>query len=85
MKAVGHYIIIERLKEEEKPNKYGLVLNDRQKDDVRWIKGKVITPGTEVKAVSEGDVIFFDKHAGHYLPGDEKLIVIEQRDVAVIL
>ena len=64
MKAVNHYIVIEQIK--EGPKKVGgLILTDEINEDNRYIKAKVISIGNLVEGINEGDVVYYDKHAGH--------------------
>ena len=64
MKAVNHYLIIEQIK--EGPKKVGgLILTDEVNEDNRYIKAKVISIGNLVEGINEGDVVYYDKHAGH--------------------
>ena len=84
MKAVNHYLIIERIKDEE--NKVGgLILTEEIDDDNRYLKAKVISIGNIVEGIKEGDVIYYDKHAGHGIQHKDKFYyVIKQMDVVLI-
>ena len=64
MKAVNHYLIIERIK--EGPKKVaGLILTEEIDEDNRYEKAKVISIGNNVEVVNEDDIIYYDKRAGH--------------------
>ena len=84
MKAVNHYLIIERIKDE--PTKVGgLILTDQTDEDNRYLKAKVISIGNNVEGIKEGDVIHYDKHAGHGIQHKDKFYgVIKQMDVVLI-
>ena len=83
MKAVNHYIIIELIKEESKIG--GLILTDQTNEDNRYLKAKVISIGNNVEGIEEGDVIYYDKHAGHGIQHKDKFYgVIKQQDVVLI-
>ena len=83
MKAVNHYIIIELIKEESKIG--GLILTDQTNEDNRYLKAKVISIGNNLEGIEEGDVIYYDKHAGHGIQHKEKFYgVIKQQDVVLI-
>ena len=84
MKAVNHYLIIERIKDE--PTKVGgLILTDQTDEDNRYLKAKVISIGNNVEGIKEGDVIYYDKHAGHGIQHKDKFYhVIKQQDVVLI-
>ena len=84
MKAINYYIIIEKLKQAPK-TVAGLELTEKQNSDVRYLKAKVISCGHLVIGVGEGDVIRYDKHAGHDITFDEiKYTVITDRDVVLV-
>jgi len=84
MKAVNHYLIIERIKDE--PTKVGgLILTEQTDEDNRYLKAKVISIGNIVEGIEEGDVIHYDKHAGHGIQHKDKFYhVIKQIDVVLI-
>ena len=84
MKAVNHYLVIERIKDE--PTKVGgLILTDETDEDNRYLKAKVISIGNIVEGIKEGDVIYYDKHAGHGIQHKDKFYhVIKQMDVVLI-
>ena len=84
MKAVNYYLIIEIIKDE--PNKVGgLILTEEIDEDNRYLKAKVISIGDNVEGIKEGDVIYYDKHAGHGIQHKDKFYgVIKQMDVVLI-
>ena len=84
MKAVNHYLIIERIKDE--PTKVGgLILTDETDEDKRYLKAKVISIGNIVEGIKENDIIHYDKHAGHGIQHKDKFYhVIKQMDVVLI-
>ena len=84
MKAVNYYLVIERLKDE--PTKVGgLILTEEVDLDNRYVKGKVISVGNVVEGIKEGDVIHYDKHAGHGIQHKDNFYhVIKQMDVVLI-
>ena len=83
MKAVNHYLIIDMIKEEPKVG--GLILTDETNEDNRYLKGKVVSIGNNVEGIEEGDVIYYDKHAGHGIQHKDKFYgVIKQTDVVLI-
>ena len=84
MKAVNHYIIIDMIKDEPKKVS-GLILTDQTDEDNRYLKAKVISIGNNVEGIEEGDVIYYDKHAGHGIQHKDKFYhVIKQMDVVLI-
>ena len=84
MKAVNHYLVIERIK--DKPTKVGgLILTDETDEDNRYLKAKVISIGNLVEGIHTDDIIYYDKHAGHGIQHKDKFYhVIKQIDVVLI-
>ena len=84
MKAVNHYIVIEPIKQDHK-KVGGLVLTDDINEDNRYLKAKVISIGDSVQGINEGDVVYYDKNAGHGIQHkDIFYYVIRQMDVVLI-
>jgi co-chaperonin GroES (HSP10) len=87
MKAVGKNIIIQKAKEGVTKTSGGLLLGEKQKEDIRYTQAKIISVGEEVVGLKEGDEIYFDRHAGHKIPEltNETYHVIKAVDVVVVL
>jgi len=86
MKAVGKYIVIDPIKEVDTTTKGGLILAEKQREDIRYRRAKVIEPGTEVEVLKTGDEIYYDKSAGFNIEiNKENYKVIKEFDVVVIL
>tara|TARA_R110000765_G_scaffold37571_1_gene83106 strand:+ start:1185 stop:1442 length:258 start_codon:yes stop_codon:yes gene_type:complete len=84
MKAVNHYLVIERIKDEP-TNIGGLILTEETDVDNRYLKAKVISIGSIVEGIKENDIIHYDKHAGHGIQHKDKFYhVIKQIDVVLI-
>jgi len=85
MKPIGKYILIKKIKEEKK-TKSGLLLSSEDVESFRYQKAEVIKPGTEVSVINSGDIIFFDKAAGHSMfLNEDTYTIISERDVVVVL
>jgi len=84
MKAINYYLIVDKIK--EAPSKVGgLELTEKQNSDVRYLRAEVISVGENVPVVKKGDVIRYDKHAGHGIEWKEKLYyVLKAPDVVII-
>ena len=84
MKAVNHYLVIERIKDE--PTVVGgLILTEQTDEDNRYLKAKVISVGDIVEGIKEEDIIHYDKHAGHGIQHKNTFYhVIKQMDVVLI-
>ena len=86
MKAVGKYIVIKPIKEVNATTKGGLILTEKQREDVRFQKAKVVKVGDSVVAVKQDDIIYFDKAAAHRIEIEkEPYQVIRQENVVVVL
>tara|TARA_R110002012_G_scaffold250469_3_gene428305 strand:- start:226 stop:483 length:258 start_codon:yes stop_codon:yes gene_type:complete len=84
MKAVNHYVVIDKIKETEK-KVGGLIITEDINEDVRYFKGKVISAGNLVEAVKEEDVVWYDRHAGHGIEYDNKFyFVIKASDIVLV-
>jgi len=84
MKAVNQYIIIDPIKQQEK-KVGGLILTDELNEDNRYLKAKVISIGNYVEGVVEGDIVYYDRHAGHGVQHKDNFYgVIQQKDVVLI-
>jgi len=83
MKAVGKYVIIENITEELKSNS-GLIMTGEDMGSLRYRKSKVVSAGTEVDCVKDGDIIYHDSRAGHKVKLDDKVYgVILDREVVI--
>lgn len=84
MKAINYYIVIDKIKEE--PKKVGgLELTDKQNSDVRYLKGTVISAGNLVEGIKDGDIVHYDRHAGHGIQFNEKLYyVLKAGDIVIV-
>jgi co-chaperonin GroES (HSP10) len=84
MQAINDYVIVDRIKEEPKKVS-GLILTDKTDEDNRYKKANIISVGNLVEGVKNGDVIFYDKHAGHDIGyNDELYRVIRMRDIVLV-
>lgn len=84
MKAIGIYLIVDKLKVET-TKIAGLELTESQNKDVRYLRGKIISAGSQVEGINEGDVVWYDKHAGHGIDIDNKLYqVIKINDIVIV-
>jgi len=85
MKAVNNYVVIEKIKEEPKKQN-GLLITDTHTDDIRYLKGKILSVGNLTEGIKENDIIYYDRHAGHGIEYDEKLYhVVRQQDIVLVV
>ena len=62
----------------------GLELTDKIDDSVRYLKAKVISAGNLVEGVNDGNIIYYDRHAGHGVQVEDTLYqVIRIQDVVL--
>ena len=84
MRAVNNYIIVEKIKQGPK-TVGGLILTEDVDVDNRYIKANVISIGNLVEGISDKDVVYYDKHAGHGVQYKDILYhVIRSGDVVLI-
>jgi len=84
MQAINNYIVVDPIKEEPKKEE-GLLIMDQHVDDVRYLKGKIISTGNLTQGLAEGDEIYYDRRAGHGIEYKDNLYqVIRQQDVVIV-
>jgi|TARA_R110002153_G_scaffold246031_1_gene401620 chaperonin GroES len=85
MKAVGSYLLVNKLEKKTTKTEGGLLLSENDRDDIRYVQAEVIDPGDQ-SFLKKNDHIFYDKHAGHNIEHDgEKLQVIKVQDIVVVI
>tara|TARA_R100000935_G_scaffold30959_1_gene51418 strand:+ start:4219 stop:4476 length:258 start_codon:yes stop_codon:yes gene_type:complete len=85
MKPIGKYILIKEVVEEIETGS-GLLLGADEVNQLRYKKGMVIFPGTDVTVIEQDDDIYYDSRAGHtMLLGDNTFTIIKEQDVVVVL
>ena len=85
MKPINKYLVITPI-EEQLTSASGLLLSAEDAQSFRYRKALVIEPGTEVTTIKRGDVIYFDRNAGHSMMiEDETYTIILERDVVVVV
>jgi co-chaperonin GroES (HSP10) len=83
MRAVGSFIIVTNQETYQK-NDLGLIISESVDQNVRYLVGKVITTGDEVKEINVGSFVYYDKVAGSPIRiNGEKFIAIRERDVVI--
>ena len=86
MKAVGKYIVIKHIKEVNTTTKGGLILAEKQREDIRYNEGIVVSAGNEVVGIKEQDVIYFDKNNSHQIEINKDIYtVVNMNNVVVVL
>ena len=86
MKAIGNNIIIIPEKVVGDKTKGGLLLVKKDREDIRYTKATIATVSEDIKAVSIGDQIYYDRHAGHTIEIEgDPYQVIKMQDIVVVL
>tara|TARA_R100000278_G_C5415924_1_gene144826 strand:- start:219 stop:479 length:261 start_codon:yes stop_codon:yes gene_type:complete len=86
MKAIGKYIVIDPIKENNTKTKGGLILAESQREDIRYRRANIISVGTDVNKLKAGNEIYYDKAAGFNIEiKKQQLKVIKEHDVVIVL
>ena len=86
MRAVGKYIVIKPIKEKEITTKGGLILAEKQREDIRYRKAEILVVGDLVDTVKKGDVVYYDKSSGFNIEIKKvQYLVIKEFDIIVVL
>ena len=84
MKAINQYLVVEQVKEGMK-EVGGLLLTEELDSDNRYLKAKIISTGNLVEGLQDGEIVYYDKHAGHGISYKDKLYhVIRSMDVVLV-
>lgn len=84
MKAIGKNIVIEKI-EEKITTESGILLSSEDTKGIRYHKGRVIMPGTDVTHLNVGDIIYYDTRNSYTLVIDNTMsTIIQERDVVVV-
>lgn len=85
MRAINKYLIVKR-SNEETVSSGGLLISKAEEAEMRYQKGVVITPGTLVEHIKEGDSVYFDKvHAFDLKLEGETVTIVQEKDIVVVL
>jgi co-chaperonin GroES (HSP10) len=84
MKAINDFLIIDPVKAGPK-NIGGLILTEELDTTNRFLKATIISVGNLIEGLKEGDVIYYDKNAGHGITWKDKMYaVIRGRDIFLV-
>ena len=85
MRAIGKNIVINVI-EEEITTASGLLLSAEDSNQMRYKRGVVLSPGTEVQSVKEGEEIYYDKRQSFTMIVDgNQVTVINERDLVLVV
>ena len=86
MKAIGRNLIVEPSKVGVSETKGGLLLAEKQREDIRYTEGVIVSVGDEVTGIKEKDVIYFDKNNTHQIEIKKEIYqVVNMTHVVVVL
>ena len=84
MKAINNYLVVKTVKEGMK-KVGGLLLTEDLDSDNRYLKAKIISTGNLIEGLKDGEIVYYDKHAGHGISYKNKLYhVIRSQDVVLV-
>ena len=67
MKAIGRNLLVNMTRVGVSETKGGLLLGEKQREDIRYTEGTVLSVGSEVVGINEKDLIYFDKNNSHQI------------------
>lgn len=84
MKAINYYVVVDRIKDKQKKIA-GLIITEQTDKEGRYHRGKVVSKGNLVEGINEGDIVSYDRHAGHAITWeDEVYYVVKLADIVII-
>jgi len=85
MRPIGKYLLIKTIQEEIK-SESGLILSAEDVSQLRYKKGSVVEPGSDVNLIKSGDDIYYDNSSGYtMIISGETYTIIRESDVVVVL
>ena len=83
MKAIGSYILVNRIDSKQKEVN-GLLYTEKLDVDNRYVKGEIMSAGEKVAVLKKGDVIYYDRRKTDSIDHEENTYyVIKDVDVIV--
>lgn len=85
LQPIGKYIVVKTIEEEVKTES-GIILSGEDVNQMRYKRGLVIAPGTDVANIKKDHEIYYDKaHGFTMLINDKQYTIIRENDVVVVL
>jgi co-chaperonin GroES (HSP10) len=85
MRPIGKYIVIKTIEETIKTES-GILLTGDDSNQMRYKRGIVVEPGTDVSTIFANDEIYYDKNHGFtMIIHDVQYTIIRESDVVVVL
>ena len=86
MKAIGRNLLVNMTRVGVSETKGGLLLGEKQREDIRYAEGAVLSVGSSVVGIKENDVIYFDKNNAHQIEIKKEIYqVVNIAHVVVVL
>jgi|TARA_B110000977_G_scaffold174091_1_gene227713 co-chaperonin GroES (HSP10) len=86
MQAIGKNLIVESFKLGVLETKGGLLLAEKQREDIRYAEGKILSVGSDIVGLKKDDVIYFDKNNSHQIEIEKEIYnVVHLNHVVVVL
>tara|TARA_B110000483_G_scaffold232461_1_gene300040 strand:+ start:1289 stop:1549 length:261 start_codon:yes stop_codon:yes gene_type:complete len=85
MKAIGRNLVVNMTKVGVSETKGGLLLGEKQREDIRYTEGTVLSVGSEVVGIKEKDIIYFDKNNSHLILIEQELYNVVRMDNVVVV
>ena len=86
MQAIGKNIVVEMSKLGVSETKGGLLLAEKQREDIRYAEGVILSAGDNVVGIKKNDVIFFDKNNSHQIEIKKEIYqIVNMANVVVVL
>ena len=86
MKAIGKNLIVKITKQGISETKGGLFLAEKQREDIRYTEGVIVSAGRDVTGIKQNDVIYFDKNNSHQIEIKKEIYtVVHVNHVVVVL
>ncbi len=86
MKAIGKYVVVNPIKETDVTTKGGLILAEKQREDIRYRQATIVAVGTLVEGIVPGDEVYYDKSSGFNIEiKKEQYKVIKEFYIVIVL
>ena len=86
MKAIGSNLIVNMTKSGVSETKGGLFLAEKQREDIRYAEGTILSAGSNVIGIKEGDIIYFDKNNTHQIEIKKEIYqIVNMAHVVVVV
>ena len=86
MKAIGNNLIVKIAKAGVTETQGGFLLAERQREDLRYAEGEIISAGDGVVGLKKNDIIYFDKNNSYPIEIKKEIYtVLNATHVVIVL